>query len=342
MGGCDEQAIDAFEYVDTVTGDSPEPPGDFVLVLDDLGTPATGTSGAIAAGLALVDALGPHDRLAVVNTGPFPLIQQLSTDRAASRAMIRQFLGQRDSSASRSEACRRSVVSLGVIENALKVMAQQVSTRRSMLVVSDGERAYWGQAKQEKCSEARKVFDRVVVSAAVAKLPVYGTDPRAPQPSAMQAAPTTPRPEAVASPKVRRPSDMPRGGLGGLAQITGGTLTGPAAGPADAAHQLVRDTRQFYRLVYRQPVLTRSLRNQLRSVEVRVQRIGVSSRARSTWICSPHVPRYDWAAPCAKGPNCATRGTACLFFKELRPLETARDDPEPPRIVGNLSIDLSH
>ena len=33
------QAIEAFGHVDTITGDSPEPPGDFVLVLDDLGTP---------------------------------------------------------------------------------------------------------------------------------------------------------------------------------------------------------------------------------------------------------------------------------------------------------------
>ena len=33
------QPVEAFELVDSISGDSPEPPGDFVLVLDDLGTP---------------------------------------------------------------------------------------------------------------------------------------------------------------------------------------------------------------------------------------------------------------------------------------------------------------
>ncbi len=270
------QPIEAFEYVDTITGDSPEPPGDFVLVLDDLGTPPAGTSGAVLAALALVDALGPHDRLAVVNTGPFPLIQQLSTDRTASRTTIRQFLGQRDSSASRSEACRRSVVSLGVIENALKVMAQQPSTRRAMLVLSDIRRVYWGEVREQKCSEARKVFDRVVAASSVAHVPIYGIDPRAQQASAEA---VKPHPATVAVTKVRRPSDMPSGSLGALVRMTGGALTDAADGP----HQLVRDTRQYYRVVYRQPEVPRGSRNQVRQVDVRFRRPDVAVRARQLY-----------------------------------------------------------
>ena len=86
------QPIEALELVDTISGDSPEPPGDFVLVLDDLGTSSAGTNGAVSAGLALVDALGPDDRLTVMNTGPFPLIHGLSKDRTLSRSTIRQML----------------------------------------------------------------------------------------------------------------------------------------------------------------------------------------------------------------------------------------------------------
>jgi hypothetical protein len=43
---------------------------------------------------ALVEGLGRHDRLAIVNTGPHELVQPLSTDREASRALLRRFRGQ--------------------------------------------------------------------------------------------------------------------------------------------------------------------------------------------------------------------------------------------------------
>jgi VWFA-related protein len=200
------QTIEAFEHVDTIAGDAPEPPGDFVLVLDDLGTPPGGTSDTVSVGLALLNALGPADRLAVVNTGPFALIQSLSTDRATSRATIRQFLGQRDSSSSRSEACRRSVVSLSVIEDALEVMAQQPSARRAMLVVSDSQRVYWGEARGQKCSEARKVFDRVVAASSIANVPIYGVDPRAQHAQDPRGGAITQTPRVIALTKVRRPS----------------------------------------------------------------------------------------------------------------------------------------
>jgi len=277
------QTIEAFQHVDTITGDSPEPPGDFVLVLDDLGTPPAGTSGAISVGLALLDALGPPDRLAVVNTGPFALIQQLSTDRATSRATIRQFLGQRDNSSSRSEACRRSVVSLGVIEDALKVMAQQPSTRRAMLVVGDSERVYWGEARGQKCSEARKVFDRVVAASSIANVPIYGFDPRAQHAPDLRGRGITQTPAVVAVTKVRRPSETPRGSLGVLARTTGGTVTG-AAERSDGAHQFVGETRQYYRVVYRQPEVPRGSRNQFRKVEVRVRRTDVAVRTRERYV----------------------------------------------------------
>lgn len=273
------QPVEAFELVDSISGDSPEPPGDFVLVLDDLGTPSAGTSGAVSAGLALVAALGPDDRLTVMNTGPFPLIHGLSTDRTLSRSTIRQFLGQRDSSASRSEACRRSVASLRVIESALKAIADQPSPRRAMLVVNDSRSVYWGERKEQKCSAARKVFDRVVAASSLANVPIYGIDQPPEQASAVRSDTVTPL-SAVAVTKVRRPSDMPSGNLGSLARLTGGTLAALADGP----HQLVRDTRQYYRLTYRQPEVRRGPGNQLRQVHVRSRRTDVLVRTRERYV----------------------------------------------------------
>nr|WP_291986142.1 VWA domain-containing protein [Luteitalea sp.] len=278
------QTIEAFGHVDTVTGDSPEPPGDFVLVLDDFGTLPAGTSGAVSVGLALLNALGPPDRLSVVNTGPFALIQQLSTVRATSRATIRRFLGQRHSSSSRSEACRRSVVSLGVIEDALKVMAQQPSTRRAMLVVSDSQRVYWGEARGQKCSQARKVFDRVVAASSIANVAIYGVDPGTQHAPDLRGAGITHTPAVGAVTKVRRPSETPSGSLVVLARTTGGTVTSAAEGATDGAHQFVGDTRQYYRVVYRQPEVPRGSRNQFRKVEVRVLRPDVAVRTRELYV----------------------------------------------------------
>lgn len=277
------QPVAALEYVDTVTGDAPEPPGDFVLVLDDLGTPRSGTGSAIALGLGLVDALGPADRLAIVNTGPFPLTHQLSTDRASARTTVRQFIGQQDTAAkrSRSEACRRSVVSLGVIENALKVIAQQPGSRRAMLVVSDGQRAYWGDAQHERCSEARKVFDRVIAASSVASVPIYATDVPGQQEAAPHDADTLPR----AAARGRRPSGTPRGTLGMLTAATGGTVNG-APRHADSVDQMVRDSRQYYRVTYRQPEMSRGSRKDFRQILVRVRRQGVAVRARELYVPS--------------------------------------------------------
>ncbi len=278
------QTIAALEYVDTLTGDSPEPPGDFAVVLDDLGTPRSGTGAAIAAGLGLVDALGPDDRLAIVNSGPFPLTRPLSTDRASARTTIRQFIGQRNAApTTRAEACRRSVISLRVIENALEVMAHQPGHRRAMLVVGDDQRAFWGEARHERCSEARKLFDRIIAASSRANVAIYVVDVSGQQKPALPTQATTRSRAAGAVTAARRPSDAARGSLAMLAALTAGTVTAAPDGLTEGVHQMVRDTRQYYRAVYRQPEVSRGERDEFRHIHVRVRRPGVEVRARTRY-----------------------------------------------------------
>jgi VWFA-related protein len=206
--------------------------------------------------------------------------RRIAGERASARTTIRQFIGQGDtaSSSSGTEACRRSVVGLGVIENALKVMTRQAGLRRAMLVVSDGRRPYWGP-RQEKCSDARKAFDRVVAASAVANVSIYGVDVSG-QASADRHGATAQilRGEPV---RTRRPSDTPSGDLAMLSGITGGTVSAVVDGVAEGVHQLVRDSRQYYRVTYRQREVRSGSRDGFRTIEVRVRRPGVEVRTQT-------------------------------------------------------------
>ena len=126
------------------------------------------------------------------------------------------------------------------------------------------------------------MFDRVVAASSVANVPIYGIDHLAQQASAVPSDAVTPRPATVAVTKVRRPSDMPSGSLGALVRMTGGALTDAADGP----HQLVRDTRQFYRVVYRQPEMSRGSGSRFRQVDVRARRTDVLVRTRERYQLS--------------------------------------------------------
>jgi VWFA-related protein len=240
--------------VNTITGDEPEQPGDFVLVLDDMSTASEDSGAAITVGLTLVDALGPRDRLAVVNTGPFPLVQQLSTDRAAARQIIRQFLGQKGKSSlasSTAQVCRHTVVTLRVIEKALTVMAQQPVERRAILVVSEGHRAYWADSGRHRCSEARQAFDGIIAASAAANVPIYGVDVRGRQGHAPEFSGAGGPPGAAEYASSARETAASRraqtlyGNLSTMAMATGGTLTAERDDLASGVHQLVRDSRQL-------------------------------------------------------------------------------------------------
>ena len=114
------QPLVAFEFVDlTAKADAPEQRRDFVLVLDDLGIEPKHTVPARDVGAALVAGLGQYDRLAVVNTGPHELVQQLSTDRESARTLLRRFRGQKTGMTSAYQVCHATVVKLKVISNAV-------------------------------------------------------------------------------------------------------------------------------------------------------------------------------------------------------------------------------
>lgn len=274
----------AFTYVDTVTGDTLEPPGHFVLVLDDIGTSHGDTGAAITAGLAFLAALGPEDQLAIENTGPFPLAQAFSTDRPTARQAIRQFLGQRATSrlsSSTREMCRQTVTSLEAIERAVQMLALRPGPRRSVLVVADGRRAYW-DGRRQKCSSARKTVARILAASSAADIPLHGADIGAAAPSE----PEKERGQESARPSRDEGRELagPPNQLEALVTETGGTYVRDPRDAVSGVHRVVLDTRQYYRVAYVQPAAARRDRNTPRRVEVRVNRPGVDVRARRWYV----------------------------------------------------------
>ena len=280
------QPLVGFEFVDTIAGEAPEAPGAVVLVLDDLGIAPEDTAGAVTAALALVDALGPADRLAIANPGPFPLTLPLSADKRSARNAIRQFLGQRGKSRlalSNAQACRDTVLLLKTIEDALDGLAGQPGDRRAVLVVSDGGRMFWGGPAKQRCRKAGGMVKRIVSASVTANAPVYGVDVRGArdderQPATSRGSRGDAEPVDVALQKDRVPAA--EGSLDALVSATGGTLNRAADDVTSSPLRLVHDSRQYYRLTYPVPGTRPRDGGAPRRIEVRVHRSGVEVRAR--------------------------------------------------------------
>jgi VWFA-related protein len=88
------QPLVSFEFVNLGQVDGPAQRRDFLVVLDTLHVDPTRTSQMIDTVLALIDRLGPHDRVAVAATGPPDDALDLTTDHEAARAFVRRGRGQ--------------------------------------------------------------------------------------------------------------------------------------------------------------------------------------------------------------------------------------------------------
>lgn len=288
------QPLVAFEFVDLSTkADSVEQRRDFVLVLDDLGIDRRLTIAARDVGLALIDGLGPFDRLAIVNTGPHELVQQLSTDRKAARALLGKFRGQKGGMADfLYEECHATVVKFRVVSSAARVMGEGPLERRTILVVSEGRRVYWVDPRAlptEQCLEARTAYDEVVAAAALTNTAIYGIDPRG-----LGAAPPTiatgtsrdivSQVGLVAQATGDAHSDRYYGSLGLMATSTGGTLTTDRNNLAADVPTMIRDSRQYYRVVYLQPDVAEDDLKKPRRIEVVVDRPDTKVRARQRYM----------------------------------------------------------
>ncbi len=288
------QPLVAFEFVDlTMLANRVEQRRDFVLVLDDLGIEPRLTRPTRDIALALIDKLGAHDRLAIVNTGPFQLVQQLSTDRDAARALVRRFRGQKRTLGFSQETCHAAIVNLRVISNAARVMGRGPLERRTILVVSEGQQIYIGQwfgsRNEDPCLEARTAYDDVVAATALTNTAVYGVDPRGLTVSnPVISAPTDRDVVAVAGQTARTFTDALEGryhgSLGLMATSTGGTLRTDRNDLAGGIDEMIRDSRQYYRLAYVQPDVRGDELGRPRRIEVSVTRRDVDIRARRRYM----------------------------------------------------------
>lgn len=286
------QELVAFEFVDlTMRADRVEQRRDFVLVLDDLGIDPRRTMAARTIALALIDKLGAHDRLAIVDTGPFELVQQLSTDRDAARRLVGKFRGQ-GGMGSPSKTCHDTIVNLRVISNAARVMGRGPLERRTILVVSEGQQVYIGQwfgSRGDPCLEARTAYDDVVAATALTNTAIYAIDPRGLTASAPDISASTDR-DAVAavsgaaSAVTDAIEGRYHGSLGLMATSTGGTLRTDRNDLTGGIDEMIRDSRQYYRLAYVQPDVPADELTRPRRITVSATRSGVDMRARQRYM----------------------------------------------------------
>ncbi len=287
------QPLVAFEFVDlTMLANRVEQRRDFVLVLDDLGIEPRLTRPTRDIALALIDKLGAHDRLAIVNTGPFELVQQLSTDRDAARALVGRFRGQKRVLAFDQEACHAALVNLRVISNAARVMGRGPLERRTIVVVSEGQQIYigeWFGGMADRCLEARTAYDDVVAATALTNTAVYGIDPRGLTVANPVISASTDRAVAEAAGQtVVTATDALEGryhgSLGLMATSTGGTLRTDRNDLTGGIDEMIRDSRQYYRLAYLQPDVPDDKSGKPRRIDVSVTRRDVDIRARRRYM----------------------------------------------------------
>nr|WP_291981300.1 VWA domain-containing protein [Luteitalea sp.] len=286
------QPLVAFEFVDLSTAPIPEQRRDFVLVLDDLQIDARQSRATIALAQRLIDGLGASDRLAIVNTGPFELIQQLSTDRRAAHALVRKFRGLKGSASSPVEKTHLAITLLRVVRNVARVLASEdPRERRSIVVVSEGG-PLGPVAPNQRDDDFQPVlaaYDEMVGQAALSNVAVYAVDPRGldapmhrisgPDNRTIAQAASQLGETAGESAALRR-----RGLLWRMADVTGGTLVTERNDLGAGLPGMFRDSRQYYRLAYVQPAVAPGDEGKARSIEVRVARPDTTVRARRQYL----------------------------------------------------------
>lgn len=285
-----EQPLVAFEYVDLTTVEGPAQRRDFVLIVDDLHiSPELTTQTQQVAG-AFVAALGPHDRLGLVTTGPHQVVVDPTTDREAIGSAIERLRGQQSRGpAARQELELRARASFGVLSDVTSNLQGDASERRTIVLVSEGHMLVAGGiGLQSDDPGVVAMYMDVVREAALANVAIYAIDPRgliAPSPGLS----TGPSGAGAVMARVGAASSSSMaarrfGSLGTIAMHTGGTLTVDTNDLARDIPRIIRDSRQYYRLAYAQPEPGRGKRQpRTRRIEVEVDRRGVEVRARQMY-----------------------------------------------------------
>lgn len=289
------QPLAAFAYVDLTTAEGSAQQRDFVLVIDDLHIAPRHTQAARRVAAQLIEALAPNDRLAIVNTGPHERVHQLTTDREPSRALLRRVHGQQGRGAGLpGEAEARARIALTVLRNVADVLAKEgAAGRRAVVVVSEGHPGFGeGVHVSRESLEAqlvREEYRQVLEAAAFANVSVYGIDPRGLTADIPVIGTGGNRDAAVVAGQAAQVSAGAMlgryfGTLGLLSTSTGGLLTVDTNDLGRNIPQMLRDSRQYYRLAYVQPDPPPGKTHPAtRRITVEVDRKGVDVRARQVY-----------------------------------------------------------
>jgi len=295
------QPLVAFERVDLGRGEQPSERRDFVLMLDDLHIAPARTQPTITAALAFVDGLGPHDRLGLVNTGVDDLTIQLTTEREPIRRAIRKFRGQQGNAVP-MEVEMRARTAMQVLTSVASSMRSDAAERRSVLLISEGHTTFVQDAPVNLDPVARAAFTdylSVLREAALANVSIYTVDPRglmAPGGGAAVSSRNTDLRAAsqrvdvdstqiatLRNAQAVRNSEL-FGSLAILARNTGGVQTLWSNDLTKVYPQMLRDSRQYYRIAYAQPEPANGKRQPpSRKISVKVSRPGVEVRARQQY-----------------------------------------------------------
>lgn len=279
-----EQPLVAFEFIDLgqVTGAAQR--RDFIIVIDNLHIDPTRTAQTIDTALALIDRLGPHDRVAVATTGlpddPF----DFTTEREAARAFVRRVRGQRMTRAivpgELELAARAAMDRLANVAAEMRSDAE----RRSVLFISEGHPTL-GQTAETRRSENNNgyvEFREVIRQAALANVAIYTVDPRglrAPGHAAIAS-----RDMSLSVYSSASWTDDVQGSLAVLALNTGGIQTRWTNDLTANLDRMVQDSRQYYRLAYAQPDPAPGKKQPAtRGIKVKVTRPGIDVRARQRY-----------------------------------------------------------
>lgn len=281
------QPIAVFERVDLGRGELPSQRRDFVLVLDDLHIAPARTALAMDAALRFVDALAPHDRLAMVNTGLGDLHLELTTERAPARALLRKFRGQKmNVIAIEGEARVRTA--MGVLQQVATALRSDATERRAVLLISEGHPGFVQESSSMFSPGAQAVFDAyrgVLREAALSNVAIYTVDPRGLV--APGGAHISSREAATVDPSQQFQAIRDRdlfGSLAILARNTGGLQTLWTNDLTSVFPRILEDSRQYYRIAYAQPEPQKGKKQPAqRSIKVKVARPGVEVRARERY-----------------------------------------------------------
>ena len=287
-----EQSLVAFEYVALTAVGGPDQGRDFVLVIDDWHIFPNWTPQVRDVAQAFARALGPHDRLALVTTGPHQVAVDLTTDRTAIDAAIARLHGQQPTGPPAPfETELRARGAFDVIRQVADSLKGDAAERRTIVLVSEGHQLLTdGVARLGDDPAVLAMYMDVVRDAALANVAIYAIDPRglmAPSPGFVGGGPHMSM-SMAAHASANSAQAMARrrfGSLGTMALHTGGTLTVDTNDLTADIPQIIRDSRQYYRLAYVQPEPAPGKRQpSSRRIEVKVKSRGLEVRARQRYV----------------------------------------------------------